>query len=149
MAERWWWIQWTRIHFPLAERVFFHDDPCFPDGKGRELKAADVEFAFTQLCTASDINPSFWLFQDLVLGANEYHAATQEVIGPESVEGIKVLDDHTVRVTLVHRSANFPAHSGTSGLLDIPEGGLDGILQWIADTCHWHGAVQTEGIQGG
>jgi oligopeptide transport system substrate-binding protein len=117
LAERWEVDPNGREYtFHLRKGVLFHDDPCFADGKGRELKATDVEFAFTQLCTASDMNRSFWLFQDLVSGANEYHSATREGLSPDAgVEGIKALDDHTLRITLVHRSANFLrvlAHQG-------------------------------------
>ena len=102
--------------FHLRKGVHFHDDPCFPDGKGREFVADDVVHAFTQLCTASDINRSFWLFQDLVLGANEHFEASQGGnVPPNGVEGIVALDERTVRITLTHRSANFlhiMAHQG-------------------------------------
>jgi ABC-type transport system substrate-binding protein len=33
----------------LKSGIFFHDDPCFPEGKGRELVAKDVEFAFQRM----------------------------------------------------------------------------------------------------
>ena len=102
--------------FHLRTGVRFHDDPCFPDGKGREFVANDVVYAFTQLCTASELNRSFWLFQDLVLGANEHYAATElGTVPPNGVAGIVALDNRTVRITLTHRSANFlhiMAHQG-------------------------------------
>ncbi|MEO8069360.1 MAG: ABC transporter substrate-binding protein [Flavobacteriales bacterium] len=102
--------------FHLRKGVHFHDDPCFPDGKGREFVAEDVMNAFTELCTDSKINRSFWLFQDLVLGANEHFEATHNgQMARGGVEGVVALDPHTVRITLTHRSANFlhiMAHQG-------------------------------------
>lgn len=38
--------------FHLRKGVKFHDDPCFPDGKGRELKATDVKYCFDR-CVVS------------------------------------------------------------------------------------------------
>lgn len=102
--------------FHLRKGVHFHDDPCFPDGKGREFVADDVVNAFTELCTDSRINRSFWLFRDLVLGANDHFEATQNgQVARVGVQGIAALDPHTVRITLTHRSANFlhiMAHQG-------------------------------------
>lgn len=34
------------LTFSLRKGVRFHDDPCFPGGKGREFTAADVKFSF-------------------------------------------------------------------------------------------------------
>src|SRR5689334_13225423 len=38
----------TVYTFKLRKGVFFHDNECFPGGKGRELTAEDVKFCFTQ-----------------------------------------------------------------------------------------------------
>ena len=37
--------------FHLKKGVMFHDDSCFPDGKGREVKASDFKYSFELLCT--------------------------------------------------------------------------------------------------
>src|SRR5688572_3405683 len=39
----------TTYTFTLRKGVFFHDDLCFPDGKGREVTAADVKYSFELL----------------------------------------------------------------------------------------------------
>ena len=36
--------------YHLRKGVLFQDDPCFPNGKGRELVAEDVKYSFTRLC---------------------------------------------------------------------------------------------------
>ena len=52
LAERWEVdSSATRYTFHLRPGVRFHDDPAFPDGKGRELTADDVVHCFTAICT--------------------------------------------------------------------------------------------------
>lgn len=106
----------TTYTFHLRRGVRFHDDPVFPDGKGRELTARDVVHCFTAICTESGINHQFWLFQDRLLGANEHYAATSGGRTSErGVEGIEAIDEHTVRIRLAHPEPNFLhiiAHQG-------------------------------------
>ncbi|HEY8401576.1 MAG TPA: ABC transporter substrate-binding protein [Cytophagaceae bacterium] len=98
----------TVYTFKLKKGVMFHDDPCFPDGKGRELTAEDVKYCFTLLCTPGINNQGFSVFQNILKGANEYYAAAQDGKKPDfEVEGIKVIDDHTIEFTLVEPSSIF------------------------------------------
>ncbi|MEW6774173.1 MAG: ABC transporter substrate-binding protein [Bacteroidota bacterium] len=39
----------TKYIFHLRNDVYFHDDPCFPNGKGRKVTAYDFEFSFNRL----------------------------------------------------------------------------------------------------
>src|SRR5210317_722742 len=39
----------TKYTFQLKKGVYFHDNPCFPGGKGREFKATDVQYSFKRL----------------------------------------------------------------------------------------------------
>jgi len=39
----------TKYVFYLRNDVYFHDDPCFPQGKGRKVTAYDFEFSFNRL----------------------------------------------------------------------------------------------------
>lgn len=106
----------TQYLFHLRPHVRFHDDPAFPDGKGREMVADDVVHAFTAICTAGQGDIMFWLFQDRVEGANAYYEATAHGSTPSGgVKGIEKLDDLTVRISLTHPSPNFLqiiAHQG-------------------------------------
>lgn len=105
----------TVYTFTLQKGVRFHDDTCFVDGVGRAFTASDVVDSFTALCSYSVQNQLFWLFQDKVVGANAQYAATLAgEVGP-GVEGLEVLDDHTVRITLTTPYPNFLqilAHQG-------------------------------------
>jgi len=44
----------TKYVFHLRNDVYFHDDPCFPNGKGRKVTAYDFEFSFNRLLIVSN-----------------------------------------------------------------------------------------------
>ncbi|WP_053406395.1 ABC transporter substrate-binding protein [Persicobacter sp. CCB-QB2] len=94
--------------FKLKEGVFFHDDPCFAEGKGREFTAEDVKFCLTKLCTQSLQNKNFPAFKDLILGAQEYYDASANGNVPAfELKGVKVIDKYTVSVELQAPNALF------------------------------------------
>ncbi|MFZ9388163.1 MAG: ABC transporter substrate-binding protein [Chitinophagaceae bacterium] len=52
--------------FHLRTDVFFHDDPVFPEGKGRRMTARDVEYSFARLIDRSVASPGAWIFNGKV-----------------------------------------------------------------------------------
>lgn len=98
----------TSFTFYLRKGVKFHDDPCFPDGKGREVTAHDFKYCLDRVATADPDNQMFWLFKDKIKGANEHFEMTQEGKDPKNgVEGIKVIDDYTLQIDLEFPFADF------------------------------------------
>lgn len=98
----------TIYTFKLRKGIMFHDDPCFPDGKGRELKASDVKYCFSQLCIQSINNQGFVVFKNLLKGADKFY--TSSVNGKEplfDIEGLKVIDDYTIQIELLRPSSIF------------------------------------------
>ena len=94
--------------FKLKKGVFFHDNACFPEGKGREVKAQDIKYCFTFLCTQNSNNQGFNIFKDVLKGATSYFNATIFVNKPDfDVEGIKVIDDYTIQFQLEKPSSIF------------------------------------------
>lgn len=105
----------TVYTFTLQQGVRFHDDTCFADGAGREFTAQDVVESFTALCSFSEMNQMFWLFQDRVVGANTQYAATAKGEAGPGVKGIEAIDPFTVRITLTAPWPSFLqvlAHQG-------------------------------------
>ncbi|MBW8051677.1 MAG: ABC transporter substrate-binding protein [Cytophagales bacterium] len=98
----------TVYTFKIKKGVYFHDDPCFPNGNGRELKAQDFKYSFTRLCTKGVNNQGFDVFKNILLGANEYYDATEGDKKPDfEVEGIKIIDDYTLQLTLTKPTSVF------------------------------------------
>lgn len=111
---------WT---FYIRKGVKFHDDPCFPDGKGREINAHDFKYCFEQLCTASPENQYFSnTFKDRVIGANEYYQSTIDKNPlPEGVKGIKVLSDYVIQISLLQPFSGFLNILSTPGCWVFPK----------------------------
>lgn len=61
--------------FRLREDAKFHDNECFPDGKGRAIKSDDVFFSLKRLADqrASE-GKNWWLLTDTIVGFDEYKA---------------------------------------------------------------------------
>lgn len=98
----------TVYTFKLKKQVYFNDDACFPDGKGREFTSEDVKYCFTMLCKQDVNNQGFSVLQDILKGANEYYAASADgAMPPSEVAGIKIIDKYTIELTLSQPSSIF------------------------------------------
>ncbi len=97
----------TTYTFYLRKGVKFHDNPCFSEGKGREVKASDFIYSFELLCTNTKENSNFFgTFQNRVLGADEFFK-TSKTKPNATIEGIKVIDDYTLQIKLISPSNSF------------------------------------------
>lgn len=52
--------------FTLRDDVYFHDDACFLGGKGRKLKASDVQYSLERILDEKVGSPGGWLFKGKV-----------------------------------------------------------------------------------
>jgi oligopeptide transport system substrate-binding protein len=97
----------TLYTFRLRKGIRFHNDACFPEGKGRELTAEDVRYSFELLCTNTSQNQNFnGTFKGLLEGADAYYNAGSSA-KPGSLSGIKVVDANTVQIKLVRSDISF------------------------------------------
>ncbi len=116
--------QWT---FHLRPDVYFHDDACFADGKGRKVTAQDFKNCFDLLCTESGVNTSYNIsFKDRVIGANAYYESTvakKPLAG--GVEGVKALNDSTLQINLTHSFSGFLNILALPGCYVYPKEALD------------------------
>jgi oligopeptide transport system substrate-binding protein len=62
------------ITFHLRNDVFFHDDPVFPNGRGRKLVAADVVYSFSRVMDKSVASPGGWIFNNRVDSIKPFRA---------------------------------------------------------------------------
>jgi oligopeptide transport system substrate-binding protein len=100
--------------FHLRNNVFFHDDDCFENNIGRKVTAHDFKYCFDRLCYNNPAeNQGFWIFKDIVHGANEYYAKTETNKNDFSgVSGIVAIDDTTLQIQLIQPYAVFLARLG-------------------------------------
>ncbi len=71
--------------FFLRHDVFFTDDACFTNGKGRHLTANDVEYSFKRIMDKNTASPGAWIFNNRV----------------DSINGFIVIDDTTFQLKLI------------------------------------------------
>ncbi len=92
--------------FPIRKGVLFHDDPCFPNGKGRELVAQDFVYSFRRLADPQQQPTGWWLFSDRIVGLDAFQkkmadrgSAAFEWDAP--IEGLQAIDSHTLQIKLL------------------------------------------------
>jgi oligopeptide transport system substrate-binding protein len=92
--------------FHLRKGAFFHDNACFPGGKGREFNAQDVKYSFDRVQDPRTGSVGFDYFKNYVEGAAEYTDEVTKAIGEsrepkiKDVTGYKVIDDSTFQIKL-------------------------------------------------
>lgn len=69
--------------FRIRKGVFFQDDPAFPGGVGRELKAEDVAYSLKRIADPRLGSVNFWLFDGLIEGLDEWRAALEKAPAAE------------------------------------------------------------------
>ncbi len=90
----------------IKKGVMFQDDPAFPNGKGRELKAGDFIYAWKRMLLPELQSPGTWIFDGKVVGWDDYRKKlveakdNRDALLQEPVEGLKALDDHTIQIKL-------------------------------------------------
>jgi peptide/nickel transport system substrate-binding protein len=86
LAKRWEIAEDKKTYtFFLRHDVVFHDDPCFPNGKGRTMTAHDIVYSFQRIMDKSTASPGSWIFNSKI----------------DSIEGFSAIDDTTFQLKLV------------------------------------------------
>lgn len=92
--------------FKVKKGVFFQDDACFPNGKGRELKASDVVFSLKRVVDPRNAAPFIDFINGKIKGLDEWQCLPS-LNYEQEVAGLKVLDDYTLQVTLTAPWSEF------------------------------------------
>lgn len=71
--------------FHLRNDVFFHDDPCFGNGKGRKMHAADVVYSLSRIIDKTVASSGAWIFNNKI----------------DSLQPFKIIDDSTFQLKLL------------------------------------------------
>ena len=93
--------------FHIRKGIAFHDNACFPKGKGRFMNAKDVEYSLTRACDPKARTVHYWAFKDKVVGANAFYDARVSGKDVRSIEGIKAINDSTLIIRLTRAYSPF------------------------------------------
>jgi len=94
--------------FKIRKGVLFHDDACFPGGKGRELVAQDFVYSIMRLADPKLQGLGWWVLDGKIAGLNSWrdkNANAETVDYSSKVEGLVALDKYTLQFKL---SKPFP-----------------------------------------
>ncbi|MEQ9406292.1 MAG: ABC transporter substrate-binding protein [Fuerstiella sp.] len=97
-------------NFKLKKGVHFHDDPCFPDGRGREMVAQDVIYSWKRMADQRADSKVWWIMKDTIEGFDEFHAAQNAADSFDyaaDVAGLKIRNDYEFDVTLRKPATRF------------------------------------------
>src|SRR5215217_2173182 len=75
----------TTYTFYLRNDVVFHDDDCFPNGKGRIMTSKDVEYSFKRMIDKNIASPGSWIFNGKI----------------DPISAFKAIDDTTFQLKLL------------------------------------------------
>ncbi len=88
--------------FRIKRGVRFHDDPCFPGGKGRELVAEDFVYGWKRVADVNNRSTGYWIFEGRIVGLDEFREQSKH--GPVDydtpVAGLQTPDRYTFQVKL-------------------------------------------------
>ena len=98
--------------FTLKKGIRFHDNACFPAGKGRELTADDVLFSLRRYADARINSKSWFALEGAVAGLDAYRAGTAKAaagadLSAADIEGLKRIDSHRFSIRLVKPNPLF------------------------------------------
>lgn len=99
----------TRFTFKIKPGIYFADDPAFK-GKKRELVAADMEYAIKRFRDPANRSPYSWLFEDKIVGLDEFVAAAKasgKYDYEAKIPGVTVIDKYTISFKLREPDYNF------------------------------------------
>ena len=96
--------------FELRKGIYFHDDPAFPQGKGRELEARDVIYSLTRFADIN-VNTRSWFFlAGAITGLDDFREKSKSFkeknvdYGSHKVSGMEILDRYRFRLTLTREN---------------------------------------------
>ncbi|MGV6814502.1 MAG: ABC transporter substrate-binding protein [Phycisphaerales bacterium] len=93
----------TTWHFKLKPNVYFQDNECFPNGKGRVITPEDVFYSLKRLADEKHKLKNWWLLDETILGFNEYkdaQNAAEKFDYDAPVEGFRPINDLEFEIVL-------------------------------------------------
>jgi ABC-type transport system substrate-binding protein len=90
----------------IKQGIYYQDDPCFTDGKSRELKADDFVYGLKRIANVRYPNQNWTNIKERFVGLDDFHEYTKQfrkeldVDYSQHVEGLRAIDDYTLLLKL-------------------------------------------------
>jgi len=105
--------------FLLKENVFFHDNPCFQDGRGRKLNSFDIKFLLERLADPRNKFSNYKILENSILGFEEFRNGKTD-----SITGLKIIDSLSFKIELIEPNSSFLLYLTSPNFFLIPEEAL-------------------------
>jgi ABC-type transport system substrate-binding protein len=86
--------------------VQFIDDPAFPEGRGRAVRAADVVYSILRHFDPKTRSQGAWMWQGRIVGLDDWKDRGADY--DEEVPGLRALDERTLQVQLIAPYPQLP-----------------------------------------
>lgn len=112
----------TTLRIGLRAGVRFHDDACFPDGRGREVTAEDFVYSFRRVAQPENTTGLFGLLQSRVAGVASYREARQKKQAgfDAPIEGLRAVGERELEIRLVRPEPSFPLALSVPNFSAVP-----------------------------
>ena len=94
-----------RLLIPIKRGVFFADDPCFPNGVGREVLAEDFVFSLKRHFDPKTMSANKWFWVNKIVGLDEWGESGADY--SKLVPGLRAVDCYTIQVLLKRPYSQF------------------------------------------
>ncbi len=90
------------LTFFLNDEIYFQDDPCFPNGKGRKLNSKDISYTFERIAGNSSDCINFSMIDNKIVGLEDFQNGNRN-----SINGIEIIDSLTIKIKLTQAFVSF------------------------------------------
>jgi ABC-type transport system substrate-binding protein len=121
LAENWQTLdQGLSYRFELVNNAFFHNDACFPDGKGRKIVASDIKYSIEQICHLHLLSQHELSKQIKNIKGAEVFQGAKLTNNMPHIDGIKVLNDTLIEFELNEADPLFEYFLASTNSLVFP-----------------------------
>ena len=93
------------LYITLRNDVYFHEDNCF--SAAEKMTADDVKFTLDYACSGLKWNSLASLFREKIQNGKSFYKNSSEHIPSGGIQGIQVINDTTLKITLTDNYSNF------------------------------------------
>ncbi len=116
------------VTIPIKSKIFFQNDSCFKESKGRELIADDFIYSFKRLADPKILSEGWWVFDGKIKGLNEWReeaAKNGRADYSKSIEGFQSPDPYTLVIKLKKRYPQLNYILAMAFTVPIPHEAVD------------------------
>jgi oligopeptide transport system substrate-binding protein len=121
-----------KITFHLRNNAYFHNNPCFQNGIGRQVTSSDVKYSLEYNFWHKAVNNrGVGLLKEIIGGEDYLEGCDNKIFEPGNLEGIKIIDSLTFEIVLTESNPNFLESLVTADMAILPP---EGIIKY-GDEC--------------